>query len=34
MISQNIKWMGSKGIVEGLGMVVAVVLVESGSDLA
>lgn len=30
MISQNIKWMGSKGIVRGLGRVV----VESGGDLA
>lgn len=30
-ISQNIKWMGSKGIVMGLGMEV---LVESGGDLA
>lgn len=30
MISQNIKWMGSKGIVWGPGMLV----VESGGDLA
>lgn len=27
MISQNIKWMGSKGIVWGLGIVVVVVVV-------
>lgn len=26
MISQNIKWMGSKGIVPGLGMVVVLVI--------
>lgn len=26
MISQNIKWMGSKGIVWGLGIVVVVVV--------
>lgn len=32
MISQNIKWMGFKGIAERLGPVVPVV--ESGGDLA